>query len=356
MAWVVWSVNTMTGAREGILPVNAGDWARDLNASGTVRASFPVGDAGSVGMPGRYLSEPISRTLVFEWNGTPIAAGIVWVREYDKASSMVTLTCSDPWSIFGKRLVAAYSSAGVQGTSVGWSNLSLSTQVKRAIEQATAGAMFGLPILLPADVAGTVTQTYKGYHFPMLKDVITDLMNTQYGPDIDFLPEWAPDGKFRWRLLAGEPTPALLVWNLTAEKDGAHSLKVTEDGNNVVNHVLATGQGTEVDMLVRSAISGASPYPALVKVANFSQEADGAKLQARADAELAASLVPVEQWSFSVVTGSEYDVTQLRPGVGVRAFVQGDPWISDGRYDLLLVGYSGSLGPDVKLQFQPLGA
>lgn len=355
MAWVVWSVNTATGAREGILPIVSGTWSRVLNASGSGQATFLVGDGDSVGMPGRYLSEPVSRTLVFEWDGVPIYAGIIWTRTYDRDSSTVTLTYADPWSILGRRLVAAYSSAGVQGTVLTYGPLSLATQVKRAVEAATAGATFGLPIALPADAAGADTRTYRGYHFPKWSDVVDDLMNVQYGPDVDFLPRWAASGSFEWFLAAGVPEPALLVWMLTAGKDGATGLKVTEDASKVANHVLATGQGTEVDMIVKSAISGASPYPALVKVANFSQEADPAVVQAHADAELALSLAPTEQWGFDIMTGSEYDVTQLRPGIGVRANVQGDPWLSDGFRHLLLVGYSGSLEPKVNLQFQPTG-
>lgn len=356
MGWVVWSVNTATGAREGILPVTAGTWSRTLNASGTGQATFLVGDADSSGMPGRYLTEPVARTLVFEWDGTPIYAGIIWTRTYDRDAATVTVNYADPWSILGRRLVAAYSSAGMQGTSLSYGPLSLGTQVKRAIQAATAGATFGLPIALPADVGGAESRTYHGYHFPKWTDVVNDLMNVQYGPDVDFIPRWSASGSFEWLLLAGVPEPALLVWMLTAGKDGATGLTVTEDANNVANHVIATGQGTEVDLITRSAIHGASPYPALVKTVSFSQETSPEVVQAHADAELALAKQPTEQWGFNILTGSEYDVTQLRPGVGVRANISGDPWLADGFRHLRLIGFSGSLDPKVNLQFQPMEA
>lgn len=355
MAWIVRSFDTETGNREGILPIENPPWARKLNASGAGQASFVVGDVESAGMPGKYLSEPILRTLVFEESGVPVYAGIIWTRVYDRESGKVTVTYADVNSIFGKRLVAAYSSAGMQGTEVGWNDLSLGTQVKRAIAAATAGARFALPIILPADVAGTADRVYKGYHMPVAADVIKDLIETMHGPDVDFIPEYDGNGALRHRLVV-EPAPSLLVWNLTAPKDGAVGLTVTEDAQNVYNHVIGTGQGTEVDMLVRSAISGASPYPALVKVVNFSQEDDGGRLQAMVDAELAASLAPTEQWSFSVVIGEEYKLSQLYPGAGVRAYMQGDPWMDDGFYHLRLIGFSGDFGAKVKLEFQPMEA
>lgn len=356
MAWLVRVCHTETGNREGILPIENPPWARKLNASGTGQASFVVGDLDSVGMPGRYLSEPILRTLVFEESGVPVFAGIIWDRVYDRDAGKVTVSYADINSIFGKRLVAAYSSAGMQGTSLGWAGLSLGTQVKRAITAATAGARFALPIILPPDVAGSASSEYKGYHMPIAADVIRDLIETQYGPDVDFIPEYSgPDGALRHRLVVS-PAPSLLVWNLTAPKDGAVGLTITEDARDVANHVIGTGQGTEVDMLVRSAISGASPYPALVKVVNHSQESAPGRLQALVDAELEAALKPVEQWSFSVVIGEEYKLSQLFPGAGVRAYMQGDPWMDDGFYNLRLIGFSGDFGRTVKLEFQPMEA
>lgn len=353
MAWVVWSVDTATGAREGILSVKDGSWARVLNASGSGQASFVVGDRDSLGMPGRYLTEPVSRTLVFEWDGVPVYAGIIWTRKYDQDARTVTLTYSDPWSILGRRMVAAYSSAGMQGTSVTYGPLSLETQVKRAVEAATAGPMFGLPIVLPADVAGVDTRTYHGYHMPKWSDVVEDLMNVQYGPDVDFLPRWGSAGKFEWVLAAGVPTPGLLVFHVGAGRSGVTGLTVTEDATKVANHVIATGEGTERDMLTKSAIHGASPYPALVKTVSFSQEKDPAVLQAQADAELELWKAPTEQWDFKIMAGEDHDVTELRPGLGVRAYAQDDPWLTDGFRHLRLIGFSGDLSPSVQMQFQP---
>lgn len=355
MAWLVRVCHTETGRREGILPIENPPWARVLNESGTGQASFVVGDVDSSGMPGRYLSEPILRTLVFEESGIPVFAGIIWDRVYDRDKGKVTVSYADINSIFGKRLVAAYSSAGMQGTSVGWSSYSLGTQLKRVIQNATTGTKFALPIVFPADVAGSAAREYKGYHMPITADAMRELIETQYGPDVDFIPEYASNGELRHRLVV-DPPPSLLVWNLTAPKDGAVGLQVREDAREVVTHVIATGQGTEVDMLVRSAISGASPYPALVKVVNHGQVENGTELQALANAELAANLEPTEQWSFSVIIGEEYKLSQLFPGAGVRAYMQNDPWMDDGFYYLRLIGFSGDFGSKVDLQFQPMEA
>lgn len=355
MAWLVRVVHTETGRREGILPIENPPWARILNASGSGQASFVVGDVDSSGMPGRYLSEPILRTLVFEESGVPVFAGIIWDRVYDRDKGTVSVSYADINSIFGKRLVASFVNAGMQNATMGWSNLSLGTQLKRVIQNATVGTKFGLPIIFPADVSGSATRAYKGYHMPITADAMRDLIETQYGPDVDFIPEYASNGDLRHRLVVS-PAPSLLVWNLTAPKDGAVGLKVTEDAREVYTHVIATGQGTEADMKVKAAISGASPYPSLVKVVNFGQVEDEAELQAMANAELAASLVPTEQWSFSVIIGEEYKLSQLFPGAGVRAYMQNDPWMDDGFYHLRLIGFSGNFGSKVDLEFQPMGA
>lgn len=356
MAWKVWCVDTETGARKGLLSCGEATWAHALNASGAGEASFVVGDRDSFGQPGKYLTEPVSTILVIEWDGTPIYGGIIWVREYSRDSRTVKLTYADPWSILGQRLVVAYHSAGVEKEPpLIYGPLSLETQVKRAVQAATAGEMFALPIVLPADMAGVHIREYAGYHLPTWTAVVKKLTSEQYGPDIVFAPRWRPsDPKyFEWVMNIGVPEPGLLVWNLTARKDGASGLVVTEDANRVANHIIGTGQGTEADMLTRSAIHGASPYPALVKTVSYSQVNDGDELQSLVDAELDLYKQPTEQWSFSILAGSEYKVTELRPGLGVRAYLKDDPWLADGFRNLRLIGFSGDLGPSVQLQFQP---
>jgi len=93
-----------------------------------------------------------------------------------------------------------------------------------------------------------------------------------------------------------------------------------------------------------------------VKVVNFGQEKDPARLKALAEGELKASSKPIEQWSFSVMLGEEYKLSELYPGAGVRAKMQGDPWKPDGEYILRLIGISGNFGPKVQLEFQPMEA
>ncbi|MET4094561.1 hypothetical protein [Arthrobacter sp. UYCu712] len=359
MGKLVWSVDTHTGKKLGLLAPTEATWARMQNASGAGEASFYVGDRDSEGFPGKYLTEPASRTLVFEEDGVPLYGGIIWVQDYDRDAATVTLTYADPWSIFGKRMMCAYSNAGVEKEApLVYGPLSLETQVKRVIQQATAGATFELPLVLPADIPGVHTYTYQNYHLLKAPDAIKVLIETKYGPNTDFLPRWRPSDPtfFEWEVSIGVPAPGLLVFNPTAEESGVSGLKVTRDAQKVANHVIATGQGTEADMLTKAAIHGASPYPALVKTVAFPAVEDPAKLQALADAELELCKDPTAQWSFSIRTGKEegeHQANQLRPGIGVRVNIQGDPWLDDGTTHLLLIAYSGDLSPFVDLQFQP---
>ncbi|MET4095107.1 hypothetical protein [Arthrobacter sp. UYCu712] len=359
MGWVVWSVDTETGAREGIVPLKEGTWACPLDASGLGQGSFFVGDRDSFGMPGDFMTTPVLRTLVFEYDGFPMYAGIIWIRKYDFDASTVHLTYADPNSILGKRLVAPYSSAGMQAAPpLEYGPLSLETQVKRAVQAATAGDMFELPIVLPADMAGVHSRTYYGYHMMKASDVIQDLKEQPYGPDVIFTPRWKPGNPnlFEWVLNIGVPVPGLLVFHVGVKKSGISKLTVTEDANELANHVIATGEGTEAAMLVKSAIHGASEYPALVKTISFPQEKDETVLQALADAELALNKKPVEQWAFNIQAGAEHKLSELRPGLGVRVHVQKNAWLGNGTRNLRLIGVSGSLKPEVTLQFQPMEA
>lgn len=353
--WKVWSVDTATGAKKGLVTLKEGTWARALNSSGAGRGSFMVGDKDSFGMPGKYLTNPVESMLVFEFGGIPLYAGVIWTRDYNMNDSTVEVTYADVWSILGKRLVVAYHAEGTQKVHLVFPDLSLETQLKRIIETAVAGAMFGLPLVLPADVAGVYTKTYKGYTMKRWQDAAQDIIDTEYGPDLDFQPRWNPANPKFLQLVVniGVPVPGLLVFNASVEDSGISDVHVKEDATEVANHVLATGEGSEVELKVKSSIHGASPYPALVKVISNSDEKDLAALKANANADLATFSYPTEQWSFSIQAGKAHGVTELRPGLGVRVNVQDDPWLEDGERHLRLIGYSGDLTPKVSLEFQP---
>jgi len=87
-------------------------------------------------------------------------------------------------------------------------NLSLHTIFKRVLEIVTSAPGGNLPLVLPADIAGTAERTYPGYDLASVGQRLSELAQVDDGPEFEIAPEFVdPQTKqaIRWRVRIGNP-------------------------------------------------------------------------------------------------------------------------------------------------------
>jgi hypothetical protein len=118
----------------------------------------------------------------------------------------------------------------------------------------------------------------------------------------------------------------------------------------VTNNARYVGEGSEVDMLVRSNRNVESPYPLLDRITDKKNISNVNQLAALAGQDLVAYAQPTFQWNFKVAADTPIDV-----GDTVRLWFDGDPWIEDGYHDRRVVKISGDLSEQMTVSVQPTG-
>ena len=372
MAWSVWVCDTVSGEKLQRLPVAAFSWSRVLNGSGSGSATVKLNDAAVKKLNARTLTNPVSNTLVLDWDGVVVYAGVIWSRDYNREGTSLTLGHADIWSILSRRFAVNHYESPIELWKTTYTGISLQQFAKNLMilgiyGHENANAM--LPITLPADSTGTIKRTLYGYHLGNLVDALEDVMNESNGPDIDFRPRWV-SGALNWEMRVGTTANPKLPagtyeWNLSASKSGMFDFTVKEDAEKLVTNMVAIGEGTEQDMLVRSNRIVNPTYPHLERALSYKSESDGDRLYELANGGLQVYKTPTTQWAFSVKasgtpkSGGGLDVrnkvTALLPGGTARVYVQSDPWLANGWHTHRLVQFSGDLSEDVKLEFQPDG-
>lgn len=355
MAWTVFSCDTTTGEVLGCIPADSFSWDRVLNSGGSGQASFKLGDPLFRELNIHSLVDLVRRTLVLDWDGWPVYAGILWRQEYDRDSQTLTVNHSDLWSILAKRLMVSQNTSGVEKTKLEFKNISVSTVVKRTAQTGTSD----LPMVYWGDFEGDRDAVFEGYMLKSVADAIQEQIDQPDGPDVDFRPIWGPNG-LQWQMRSNQQF-GTYTWNMSAAQSGVSGLKVISDATKISNNVFAVGQGTEKDSIIR-ANPAPSPYPLLQSTAPYKGEKNIAKLDGFVQEEQRIYATPTSQWSFNMLAsggnGLAKDltkVTDLRLNGVLSLYEKDDPWIPDGTSSHRLIRYSGDLTEKVKLEFQPTG-
>ena len=355
--WQAVIVDTVTGVPVDRIPVADASWTRALAAQGDGSATVMLGQDGLDGLSKaalRDLFAPWKRTLVLEWSGAVKYAGIIVGRPYPGLGAALDLTLADLWAMFDRRLAVDRTHAHFEQWKITYSNVSLQTLAKRAVQRGTFGVAdpaSSLPITLPADVAGTITRTYWGYHAQTVGKVLADLMAE--GLDIDFEPRWV-DGKLDWLMRVGMPlTGSVRELNPTAEDGNVSGFSEQADAARVANNSILIGEGSEKNTLIRSNRTLGSGLPLLDRVVSNKDISDSAQAQALANRGLVDFAAPTFEWPFEVLmSGAGAD---LRIADTARMFFDADLWIADGINDRRIVSMAGTLAEAVSVSVQPTG-
>lgn len=371
MAERVWAVDTITGARLGLIPVSSFQWDRKVNDAGSASCTVNVAAAKGLGVDVADFVKVHRSTLVYEVDGYVVAAGIVTDMDYDWGTKGLTVSMGDLWTVFDKRLVLNRpdtSTSEIPRSSLGATILSLQGLAKYYIDGSLnlpAGwDEYKLPVTLPDSVSGpVVSRVIYGYELRTLSDALHDLMGMGGGPDIVFLPRWAggsgTTGPLVWDIrMADTWTYAqTLAFNLGAEVSGVKGLRRRQNGDRVVTRALVPGEGSERRLLLGNSFSGDKSYPALEGVEPSKNEKVVARLNSAAGEAVRTRSSPTVQYDLTLskragVAGL-IPAYQVQLGALVRLYVIDDPWLPSGWTEHRVIQISGDLASDdVKLSLQ----
>lgn len=353
MTWRAYSVDTITGAGKTILPDPASfSWQRALSSGASGQCTFSLDSMGLTVAEMKTLTAEWARTIVLEHDGDVVYAGIVRGRRYSGRS--LTLSLVDLWGLWARRGAWDHGAPLVHVWDVTYSSASLGLLAKRAVQRGMSGSPpieRVLPITLPADVSGSLSRTYYGYHLEYVSDVLEDLMDE--GLDIDFRPRWV-GGLFDWHMRI-DPAQTQREWHVNAPDGGVTDFTEATDGGRMSNNSYMVGEGSDSVMLYRSDRNVDSTLPLLDRVESRKNVSNTDQLAALVDRSLLQYEEATSDWSFEVLASGDPKVGELRLGDPVTLWFDGDPWIPDGKYERRIVRLSGGLGERVTVTCQPTG-
>lgn len=294
---------------------------------------------------------PLENWLVVEWNNTPVYAAIITDHQYKRSTQTITISYADIWFFWDRRFVLDDRSADAGGFVLDWKKISYRTLAIRAVKRGLIGdgpLWWDLPIIFAPETAGTLDREVWGYSFESVQALLSEAME---GGDlnIDFRPRWAAAGNLEFVMeINGSGT--LLEYDLDAHHSPVLDLDYKVDGTLLANHVYGTGEGSEVDMVVRnSSKPSASTYPALERVISGKQVTSKPRLQALVSAERINYDQMLRQTTLKVRPEGPPSVDKFRLGATVRWRTVNDPYLPNTWHQQTVIQISGSLKPEVNL-------
>ena len=334
------------------LPFKSGSWARNRNRGGSGSVVVDTRHPAFAGVE-RTPVWPWASWIVIEWQAPGssvwhlVYAGVITECAYDWESKELTLAHTDIWELWKRRIVTGDRSNQIAKSKITWSNLSAGTLVKRIVQNAVnphgVGRYYGMPIVYPADVSGAQDLEVYGYNFETADDLIRDIIDDDDGPDIDFRPRWSSSGTLEWVLEVNANKNLVWDYDMDVDHPAVASMSYRLNAEEVTNVLYGTGEGTEVDMLVRQSLADGIPYPALEDVENFSNEKSLTRLQARSTGSRRAKDGAIRQLDMSVFADRGPFLSELRLGGSIRWKANNDPWLLSGWHPMEMIGYSGNL-------------
>lgn len=360
----VWAVDTITGVRQGLVPVKSFSWDRKINEAGKCTASLNVVAAANMGVSVRSLLKVHRTTLVYEVDAFVVAAGVITELDYDWSTRELSVTMGDLWDIFEKRLVLNRpdtSTMEIPYSKLDATILSLQGLAKWYIDGSLnlppGWDEYKLPLTLPTSVTGpVVARTIYGYELRTLADALRDLQAMSGGPDMVLLPRWAGGGGtagpllWDFRMADTWTYPQTVGYNLGAHKSGVKQLRYRLNGDRVATRALAVGEGSERRLRLGNAFTTDTTYPALEVVEASKNEKLVGRLNALAQETVRTRDSPTQQWDMVVSKRDTEDGAlpswQLQLGAGVRINNLNDPWLPYGFTEHRVVQLSGDLASD----------
>lgn len=348
MTYRVFTVSTSTWKDVVEVKPKAAPWGRKLGEGSGYSTDFVLSDPDVAATVGKL--EPESRALIVDYDGVIMYCGLITDDDYDHDTQTLKIDHEDlMWMLMELRLIAQDRTSSMPSWKQTYSGLEYDTIIKRVVQLATTGAGRNVPMVYEADYTGGRSRTYNGYNADSALDAIEEIMNLENGPDVDFRPRWnaARDGvEFILRTGFMNPDGNMIEINFSADQSPGQRLKRKRSGQERATQVIAIGEGSGVDMKVRSA--GGSGSFALERAEQSKNIKDGTQLSEFAQGELSTRGSLVTQYSCDIDMSSPAIKTfwDLQPGTTFRWYVSGDPAITTGWRESTIIEFSGDLESD----------
>lgn len=346
------SCDAISGRKRRELPLKDASWNQLLSAGGEGKVTIIL-DGSVPKLELRELTQELSRIVTLEYNGVVVYMGYIDGREYARGKRELTLPLGDLWGKLARRGAWDHGAPNVEKwntTVVGSLAHHAAAALIRGRDTSTRLPDSRIPVTIQGQPTGNFSRSYYGYHMEMVADVWHKLM--EEGLDIFLEPRWIRNGDADWLLWAGMNwnSGRTLRYRVTAQESPVSDFNEKTDAGRVTNNARRAGEGSEVDMLVRSQRNMDSPYPLLDRVTASKSVDKAEQLEKMVDNDLAMYWHPTVQWEFKVpVTGMP------KPGDIVELHFFGDPWIADGWHRRRVVKVSGGMSSQVTVTVQPTG-
>lgn len=357
MPYKVCMVDTGSWSKITDIEPLSGSWARALNGGRSGSLTLQAGYEGSLGPVIRSTTWPLETLVVVESDSRIEFAGFITTTKYSWESQQVSLSLNDIWWMFGKRFLLDNRTSLLTQSQLDFNGVDNRMLAKRAIEFGTNGGSapeYNLPIVLPADSAGSINRRVYGYDMETIQDLLDEAMDSEDGVDLDFRPRWASDGTLEWVMETNANKSRLLEWDLDADHHNVTDFDFSIEGQGIGNLVYGLGEGSEVDMKVHAAKTPDSVYLALERSVSFKDVKDADALRRRTLGEMVPTNGAIRQISMTINGDDRPNVGDLYLGSTIRWKADNDPWLLagwSGEWELL--EYSGSMtDSEVKLEFQ----
>lgn len=352
---------------------SAATWEDVMDDAGTMSLTLNLGDAKTRALRPYVTAEPCRCFMACAYTDptgteTFLQAGPIWTHSYDSSTRQLQITGAGLWSYYDHRKVLPVLTLGVNpaGVSSDYGPGSLGTVAKRLVQLAHTHTGGAVPVVFPADEAGTDTRSYPGYEMDWTGQMLRNLTGTAGGPEIQFNPRRkASDSRFlEWAMRVGTVAAPTLTqagddwqWDQAAVKGAVMRVAVQRDGTGMAERAWAQGSGTDVGTLFGRADDTTLidfGYPLLeTDETGYENEVDQTVLDGGAAGKLAKSQRPVETWSFDVRRDDLPRVSSYAVGDWAAVNLEADAYLPDGIHRGRIVRKSGDLTAKVAVDFAP---
>lgn len=346
MTYSTWIVDTQTGVRQRLVKPVSGSWERALNGVSQGSHVFRLNDTLSWEQ-WNDLFDGWRRMLVVCWDDFVVYTGFILKTDYDIPKNQLTVAHASFRAVLSRRL--PYGIGGYTTGLLAATNQTLRGIVYKLIFVGTQGArsaVWDLPVTFPAyEETGTETRRYENFAFQTIEAAITELTNTENGPDIDFRPYWASDGTLKHELRVGDPylTGPDFEFDATARRRTLLLRSLTTDFSQLVTGVFTLGKGSgEIKKHgENAAVAVPGGYISLDVTRSFTQLEDQGALDAHAREEVRLYRAPIRQYAAAVIASKW--LPYARPGSNIRVHQAASDWRPAESVDLRVVAYSGDV-------------
>jgi hypothetical protein len=369
-----WHVGTLRDGRlTADLPMTGTSWSDVMDDAGTLSGTLNLADADVAALNPYLTAEPCRCFLAVSYTDptgteTFIAGGPIWNHTYDDPTRKLTISAAGLWSLYDHRMILPVLAVGTNPATVTTEiTASLGTVAKKLVQLAHTHTAGSVPVVFPADEAGTIVKDYQGYDLPNLGQALRDLTGLQGGPEIQFIPRrTAADPRFiEWVMRIGTTADPLLhqmgedwTWDASVPRSSVTGISVQRDGSAMGTRAWMQGAGSQEETLFGRAdgtVMTAAGFP-LMEISGSGSESEPtqAVLDADAAALLAANARPVQTWTVKVRRDDTPNVAQYAVGDWVQITTSDrNPYLPPGTYRARIQSRSGDDSPEVTLQLMP---